>query len=137
MSLTALKLIDRVSLVERRSFPIVSRFSQFRVELVKCTQCWVTSYSVAQRLSPPMTRFSVSNYSSFMFSVGTRCRRFLRRHVVGVCRIYERGVPARALYPLYLRIASKQSRKCATYSTVSIVVCRVLVFSWRGRCCFD
>ena len=41
-----------------------------------------------------MTRFSVSIGSSVTFGVGTRCRRFLRRHVVGVCTRYERDVPA-------------------------------------------
>ena len=43
---------DRVSWAERRSVPIVSRLSRFRREVVKCTQRWVTSDSVAQRPSP-------------------------------------------------------------------------------------
>ena len=62
---------------------------------------WRSAHNAGRRLTRLhnvrvlMTRFSVGIGSSVKFDVGTRCLRFLRRHVVGVCTAgYERGVPA-------------------------------------------
>ena len=92
-----------------------------------------------------MTRFSVGVGSSVTFGFGTRCRRFLRRHVVGVCTRYERGVPAlpTTVPPILASCTHTWSpadnvlNGCARWYRSYSTVCRVLMFSWRSRSCFD
>ena len=68
-----------------------------------------------------MTRLSVSIGSSVTFGFGTRCRRFLRRHVVGVCTRYERAcLPCLPLYPLSWRIEPTQGRQRTMWSTSAL-----------------
>ena len=109
MSLTDLKFIDRVSLAERRSVPIISLLLQFRVELVKCAQRWVTSDSVTQRPNPqrPNSRLasvrvsrsaSAPNVVDFFVDMSPRSVQYTN----------EACLPCLPLYPLPWRLAPTQ-----------------------------
>ena len=68
-----------------------------------------------------MTRFSVGIGSSVTFGVGTRCRRFIRRHVVGsVQDTNEACLSCLPLYPLSWRLSPTQGRQRTMCSTAAL-----------------